>query len=123
MSRTSRIPHPPGSRYVAIHNWAVKRFGLAGAAVIGLLDFFNRAADIPDQPLASRQRILAELEGIAGRDAIDHALKTPQNLSLIQRHEFIKPGKKNFEKRVLYSLQPLSFARLFASPDFRSSLY
>lgn len=121
MSRTSRIPHPAGSRYVAIYAWAVGRFGLAGAAIIGLLEFFDRAQSVPGQPLASRARILADLEGIAGRDAIDSALKALQDASVIEKNTITEPGLKNLERRVQYSLNPSGLARLFGTPEIRSS--
>lgn len=121
MSRTSRIPHPAGSRYVAIYAWAIGRFGLAGAAIIGLLEFFDRAQSEPRQPLASRARILADLEGIAGRDAIDNALKALQDAGVIEKNTITEPGLKNLERRVQYSLNPSGLARIFETPDFRSS--
>lgn len=121
MSRTSRIPHPSGSRYVAIYAWAVGRFGLAGAAIIGLLDFLDRAQTRPSQPLASRARIIADLEGISGRDAIDQALKVLQDASVIERNTITTPGLRNIENRVLYSLNPTGLALIFETPEIRSS--
>lgn len=120
MSRTSRIPHPAGSRYVAIYAWAIGRFGLAGAAIIGLLEFFDRAQPEPRLPLASRARILADLEGIAGRDAIDNALKALLDATVIEKNTITEPGLRNLERRVQYSLNPSGFARLFGAPEIRS---
>ncbi|MDO8293428.1 MAG: hypothetical protein Q7T29_11280 [Gallionella sp.] len=70
---------------MAIHVWAVERFGLAGAAIIGLLDFFDRAQSVPEQPLASSARIIADLEGIVGRDSVLQALKTLQKADVLHR--------------------------------------
>lgn len=104
MSRTTRIPHPPGSRFVSLHAWAVSRFGLAGAAIIGLLDFLDRAKEKEDQPLASRLRILADLEGIVGRNSVDSGLRALSEAGVIRRYEKTSMGEKNFETRVEYGL-------------------
>lgn len=121
MSRTSRIPHPPGARYVAIHVWAVERFGLAGAAIIGLLDFFDRAQSASGQPLASSARIIADLEGIVGRDSVLQALKLLQKAEVIERVVTTISGARNLENHVRYSLNAAGVARLLESPEIRSS--
>lgn len=121
MSRTSRVPHPSGSRYVAIHVWAVERFGLAGAAIIGLLDFFDRGQSTPGQPLASSARIIADLEGIVGRDSVLRALKTLQEVDVIHRVLTTIPGTRNIENHVRYSLNAAGVARLLETPEIRSS--
>lgn len=120
MSRTSRIPHPPGARYVAIHVWAVKRFGLAGAAIIGLLDFFDRAQSVSGQPLASSARIIADLEGIVGRDSVLQALKSLQQAEVIERVVSTTIGARNLENHVRYSLNAAGVARLLETPEIRS---
>ncbi|MBO9395039.1 MAG: hypothetical protein J7458_19165, partial [Caldilinea sp.] len=102
--RTSRIPHPPGSRYLIVHHYLVKRFGFAAAAVLGLLDFLDRAQPQPEMPLASRARIVAELEGIVGRNAVDQALKTLLDAGVIKKVKIVTPGEKNINVFVEYAL-------------------
>jgi hypothetical protein len=74
MSRNSRLHHPAGGVFIQVQQWAVKSVGFAQAAVLGLLDFLDSAQDSPGQPLATRQRIIAELEGLVGRNNVDKAL-------------------------------------------------
>ncbi len=121
MSRTSRIPHPPGSRFVSLYHWAVRRFGIAGAAVLGLLDFLDRAHDTPGQPLASRARIIAELEGIVGKHMVDQALKDLIGAGVIHRNEETTMGRRNWETRVEYSLDIAGLKQLLATPETGSS--
>ncbi len=121
MSRTSRIPHPPGSRYVALYQWAVRRFGVGGAAVIGLLDFLDRAKLEPNQPLASRARIIFELEGIVGKHVVDRALHTLLTVGAIRRCEQTTMGSTNWETRVEYALDIHGLAQLLATPYSESS--
>lgn len=120
MSRTSRIPHPPGSRFVSLYHWAVRRFGIGGAAVLGLLDFLDRAHDAPEQPLASRARIIADLEGIVGRNGVDRALQDLVAAGVIHRNEETTMGRRNWETRVEYSLNISGLRQLLVTPDFGS---
>lgn len=106
---------------MAIHVWAVERFGLAGAAIIGLLDFFDRAQSVPEQPLASSARIIADLEGIVGRDSVLQALKTLQKADVLHRVVTTMHGARNIENHVRYSLNATGVARLLETPDFSSS--
>lgn len=117
MSRTSRIPHPPGSRFVSLYHWAVRRFGIGGAAVLGLLDFLDRAHDAPEQPLASRARIIADLEGIVGRNGVDRALQDLVAAGVIHRNEETAMGRRNWETRVEYSLNITGLRQLLATPE------
>jgi hypothetical protein len=117
MSRTSRIPHPPGSRFVSLYHWAVRRFGIGGAAVLGLLDFLDRAHDVPEQPLASRARIIADLEGIIGRNGVDRALQDLVAAGVIRRNEETSMGRRNWETRVEYSLNIAGLRQLLASTE------
>lgn len=119
--RSSRISHPPGSRFVAVHVWAVQRFGLAGAAILGELDFLDRAQEEPNQPLASRARIIADLEGVVGRNAIDAALLSLEAAGAISRHVLTRPGERNIERRVSYGLNLDGLANLLGSPQTGSS--
>lgn len=117
MSRTSRIPHPPGSRFVSLYHWAVRRFGIGGAAVLGLLDFLDRAHDEAGTPLASRARIVAELEGIVGKHVVDRALKNLVVAGAVRQHKETTMGDKNWETRVDYSLDILGLRELLAPPE------
>lgn len=121
MSRTSRIPHPPGTRYVPIHVWACMRFGLAGAAIIGLLEFYDRAEPTGGLPVASRIDIVADLQGIVGKHVIDAALRELEQSGAIQRHVRTEPGNSNIKRTVTYGLDLPGLASLLATPGFGNS--
>lgn len=124
MSRTSRIPHPAGSRFVAVHQWAVHRFGLAGAAVLGVLDFWDRGQDLAEQPLGSRNRIVAALEGMVGRNLVDAALHDLLAAGVIHAHKTTTPGPRNIQTRINYGLDVLGLASILGdsgTPDFGTS--
>lgn len=124
MSRTSRIPHPPGSRFVAISRWAVTQWGLAEAAVLGLLDFLDRGQQTEGMPLANRKRIVADLDGIVGRDVVDKALRTLVDADVLRVHKTTTPGARNLQTRIDYCLHIEGIARILdatGTPDFRSS--
>lgn len=104
MARTSRIRHPSGGRYVQIHAWAVAAVGREGAAVIGLMDFLDRAHEQPDRPLASRARIIADLQGVVGRNAIDGALARLVELGWLRLHVETQVGRRNLSTTHYYSL-------------------
>jgi len=88
----------------------VKRFGFAAAAVIGLLEFLDRAQPRPSMPLASRARIVAELEGVVGKNAVDQALKTLVDAGVIRKIKSVTPGQKNLTVSVEYALCPESLS-------------
>jgi len=88
----------------------VKRFGFAAAAVLGLIDFLDRAKPRPGMPLASRARIIAELEGVVGKNAVDQALKTLIDAGVIKKIKSVTPGQKNLSVSVEYSLCPAALA-------------
>lgn len=121
MSRTSRIPHPPGSRFVPLYSWAVRLFGLAGASIIGHLEFIDRAQEFENQPLASRARIRADLEGIVGKHLIDEALRNLVAHRALKRHENTTMGTNNLVTRVEYGLDLDGLQHLLGTPDFGSS--
>src|SRR5664279_1573961 len=121
MSRTSRIPHPPGSRFVPLYSWAVRLFGLAGASIIGYLEFIDRAHELENQPLASRVRIRADLEGIIGKHLIDGALRNLVAHRILKRHEDTTMGTKNLVTRVEYGLDLDGLQYLLGTPNFGSS--
>lgn len=73
--RESRIPHPAGARVIILHKWIANILGRNAAMIVGHLDYLDRARDSAGEPLASRAELLAAMEGFAGRDAVDAALK------------------------------------------------
>jgi hypothetical protein len=104
MARTSRILFPAGTRYVPIYEPFVKRFGFHAAAILGLLDFLDRAQELPMQPLASRARLIADLEGILGKGSVDVGLRRLLDASVVEKHSDTTWGKRNWETRVYYCL-------------------
>jgi hypothetical protein len=104
--RESRIPHPPGERFVQLHVWAVTDAGFAPAAILGLLDFFDRRNEHPGELLATRARIIADLQGIVGRNAIDFALAKLVRLQWIRLHEITTTTGTNITTTHWYSLRP-----------------
>lgn len=104
MARTSRIQHPIGARYTQIFAWAVRAVGLGGAAVLGVIDFLDRAEDLPGRPVVSRARLIADLEGIVGRNTVDAALLQLADLGWLRRHQQRVLGPNNLQTSYLYSL-------------------
>lgn len=124
MSRDSRIPRPPGSRFIKIYASDLRRFGLAVAAVVSEIEFLDRAQELPGQPVASRARLIADLEGIVGRDQVDRALRMLQDARVIKAHPKTERGEKNWRTRVEYGLDLVGLERIFSAagtPAFRSS--
>lgn len=122
MSRTSRIVRRPGSRFLSIFADDVERFGLACAGVVALLDFFDRAQEEGGLPTASRARIVAELEGLAGRNAVDKALGELLDAGIVSKFEKTKWGQRNFIRTVTYGLDAAAFSALLqGTPDSGSS--
>lgn len=128
--RLSRIPHPPGERFLQIHSWAVREVGKAAAAVLAVVDFLDRAQEKAGTPVASRTRIIADLEGFVGRDAIDDALGRLVALGWLCRHELTTLGTANLITRVEYALDADAIAtslqgtialRNTATPEIRTS--
>lgn len=87
MAINSRIGHPKGASFVQIQRWIVVELGLPCAAVIGHLDFLDSATVEAGQPLATRQRIIADLEGIIGRNCVDKAIQTLVELGWLVKIE------------------------------------
>lgn len=112
--RESRIPHPPGERFVQLHVWAVHDVGFASAAILGLLDFFDRRHEHPGELLAPRARIIADLQGIVGRNAIDSALTKLVQLQWIRLHEITTTTGTNITTTHWYSLRPEIIAQHLA---------
>jgi hypothetical protein len=82
----------------------VKIVGKPAAIVIGVLDFLDRAQPDAWRPVASRARLIADLEGFVGKGAIDDALKMLTEKGWVRRHENTRPGKNNLITTVDYSL-------------------
>ena len=117
MSRTSRIPRRPGSLFVAIYHEDVARFGLAGAAVLGLLDFLDRAQSVEEQPLASRLRIMDHLQGIVGKHSVDGALRSLLEAGVIKAHKKTIIGPRNLQTTVTYGFDLSGFARFMGRTE------
>jgi hypothetical protein len=123
MSRTSRIRHPSGGRFIQLHAWAVGAVGRDGAAVLGLMDFLDRAQDQPGRPLASRSRIIADLQGLVGRNAIDGALARLVDLDWLRLHVDTRVKQRNLSTTHYYSLNAAAVTEyvvkhVSGSPDF-----
>lgn len=104
MARNSRISHPPGQRFLQIQFWAIKLAGEKSAGVLALLDFLDRAQEKPGQPVATRQRVIAELEGFLSRGSVDAGLKDLQERGWIVGHRITTPGPTNLQSHLEFSL-------------------
>lgn len=87
MPRDSKIPHPAGGIFLQIHHWALRAVGRDAAAILGHLDFLDRPHEHEGMILASRARLLADLEGFVSRCALDKALADLEEIGWIQRHK------------------------------------
>lgn len=101
--RDSRIPHPLGGRFVQLHVWAVEAVGFSAAAVLGLLDYLDRRADRPGEMLATRARVIADLQGVVGRNSVDRALDDLAARGWVELHEITATGA-NITTTYWYSL-------------------
>lgn len=79
----SRLAHPRGfdGRFLVIRSWAVRAVRLEGAAILGLLDYLDGAGI----KQVGRKRLLAELDGIAGKGLVDSALERLLSLGWIEK--------------------------------------
>lgn len=102
--RSSRIPHPPGGRIFLIHHWVLSRLGFSVAAVLGAIDFLDRAQPRPGQFVCSRARLIADLEGLVGKNKIDEALAKLIALGWLRREEETILGPRNLQIRHQYAL-------------------
>lgn len=117
MRRSSRIVRKPGSRYLSIFARDVERFGLAAAAVIALLDFFDRCEDVSGLPTATRERIIADLQGVVGKHTIDTAITTLLTLGVVQKNEKVSKEERNYVRSVKYSLDASALSILLGAPE------
>ena len=108
--RASRIPHPLGSRFIQVWEWAVRTIGRDAAIVMAEIDFLDRAQDAPGQPVASRARILADLEGLVGRNSVDNALRILVEAGWLKRHERRTLGPFNIQRSYEFSLDAVAIA-------------
>jgi hypothetical protein len=74
MSRDSRIIYQPGGIFVMVRVELVTLLGFSHAAILGYLDFIDRGRQSEGEPLATRARIIADLQGILGKNKVDEAL-------------------------------------------------
>lgn len=102
--RNSRISHPPGGRFLQIQEWAVQAVGKAAAAVLADLDFLDRGQEQAGCILASRSRLIADLEGFVSRDTVDKALAALVDIGWVHRHERVVMGSRNLQMSHEYSL-------------------
>lgn len=102
--RSSRIPHPPGGRIFLIHHWALMALGFSGAAVLGVLDFLDRTQTRPFQFNCTRTRLIADLEGLVGKNKVDEALAQLIKLGWVMRQEETVWGQRNLQTRHRYAL-------------------
>lgn len=102
--RTSRIAHPPANRFVQIHCWAVRAVGKAAATVLGVLDFLDRGQEQAGCILATRARLIADLEGFVSRDCVDKALAVLIDIGWVHRYERSVMGPRNLQTSYEYSL-------------------
>ena len=70
----SSIKHPPRATFVQMHAWVVRVVGRDAAAVLGQLDFLDRAQPATGLVVATRQRLLADLEGLVTKYGLDKSL-------------------------------------------------
>ena len=112
--RSSRIPHPPGGRIYLIHHWALTVLGFAGAAVLGVLDFLDRTQPQPHQFICTRTRLIADLEGLVGKNKVDEALAQLIKLGWVVRKEETVWGQRNLQTRHRYALRPDAIAEFLA---------
>lgn len=120
--RVSRIPHPPGSRYIIVHRWAIEAVGAAAAAVLGLLDFLDRCQPQQNALLATRTRIIADLEGLVGRNAVDDALRVLTERGWAVRHDVTTPTSRNLRTTHWYALCSAVIAQHLHEPWGKSEI-
>ncbi|MBP8237127.1 MAG: hypothetical protein KAX63_05345 [Pseudomonas sp.] len=89
-----------------IHHWALTAIGFAGAAVLGVLDFLDRTQPWPHQFICTRTRLIADLEGLVGKNKVDEALAQLIKLGWVVRREETVWGQRNLQTRHHYALCP-----------------
>lgn len=112
--RRSRIPHPPGGRFVILHDWLVREVGRDAAAVFGVVEFLDRVEPRAGCPVASRARIIADLQGFVGRNGVDKALHDFMKRGWFERHERTAIGTSNLQTWHEYSLNAAAVSEFLA---------
>lgn len=102
--RMSRIAYPSGGRFLQIQDCIVRAVGKAAAAVVADLDFLDRAQEQAGCTLATRSRLIADLEGFVSRDTVDKALAALVDIGWVHRHERVVMGSRNLQMSHEYSL-------------------
>lgn len=100
----SRIQRPPAARFVRIDLGDLDRWGIAAAAIISVLDFFDRREEEDEIPLASAAELTDALAGIASRRSIDAALATLEAAGVVRRVRKMKVGDRNLVHSVRFAL-------------------
>jgi hypothetical protein len=99
-----------GGRFIQVWEWAVQTIGRDAAIVMAEIDFLDRAQDRPGRPVASRARILADLEGLVGRNSVDNALRILVEAGWLKRHERRTLGPFNIQRSYEFSLDAVAIA-------------
>ncbi len=102
--RSSRIPHPPAARLIKIWRWAVEAVGFDAAIVLGELEWRDRVHDRAEEPLLSRQRLLAELENFLSAKRVDKALQKLTEIQWVMKIQRSTVGEKNLQHWFEYAL-------------------
>lgn len=120
MARISRIPHPPGSTFFRLHAWAIQAVGRDAAIVLDAIDFLDMREELAGQPVVSRLKLLAHLEGVIGRNSVDKALKLLVDSGWVKKTEkvHLNQSTSNINTFHLYSLHPEKISR-FLEGDSR----
>ncbi len=110
----SRLDHPRGfdGRFFVIRAWAVRAVRLEGAAILGLLDYFDTAGI----KQVSRKRLLAELEGIAGKGLVGSGLDRLLDLGWIKKIEVRLVGDSNRSTAHEFQICPDEINKYLGNP-------
>jgi len=74
--------------------------------VLGVLDFLDRTQPRPHQFICTRTRLIADLEGLVGKNKVDEALAQLIKLGWVVRREETVWGQRNLQTRHRYALCP-----------------
>lgn len=80
------------------------KVGFAAAAVLGLLDFLDQAQGEAGRWVATRARIIFELEGFVGQRKIDDALRLLEELGWVRATTLSEARERNFVHTKHYAL-------------------
>lgn len=87
-----------------LRTWIVREVGVAAAAVVDALDFLDRREDRAGQYVATRTRIISDLQGVVSRQSVDGALRQLVEFGWVERREVTAPGQRNIQTTHHYSL-------------------